>query len=1764
MPKPARHLGLTGFALGLGMLVVASAPPVAWGQVRPSGGSIQVLEIGPNGGLICKTPDAALASELVASKGPVRLKVFRSTNSDPSRVGLKILLRATSQLEQNSAALLAMRQAAAQWELAIQSPITVVLDVDYGPTRFGSPWPSQNILGSTATKDLVAKLPDGSTAGVADVIQALKAAHPSDEQLQALYNAIPIPTPSTARSSLGAVENLGTPEFTQMNLQALGFLPAVMDSSQSVNAFGAVPNMGYNSAFNWDLDPTDGITPGMHDFQGVVIHEIGHALGFISAIGLGGPPDNLFAAWDLFRVRPDAVSAGNLGSFTQAERVVTPGPPDSETLVEEGGAVYKKAVQAFFDGSQVLELSTSTSNGEGGDGQQASHWRDDALRPPSLGSARKIGIMDPTQAAGELDSLKATDLRMLKVIGWDVGGTSSFSALALTVNGNVLDLSATPDTLELGDLALGASASANLTLTNTHGQNVLTFSVVVDPSTPQPSGATATTSVSPASGEVSVGGTMGLVLAFGSSATRAVFGGVIRISSNAAANLVVEIPYRFTVDGAVRPTATITPTSLTAFSGLQGGDRETRTLTLSNAGNLDLEYEVILSLSAQSFPLTTGTADKRAGQGALERFFGSEAASRSEVLFATDFESDLGGMEATGSSAFLWDRTAEGAATLPGHSLPTAAYFGLPGFGYFDLDDGSLTTPAIDVAGLTAEDALVLTFNYHLRAEEGYDFATVRLSTDDGQSYSEIATSNAGLLDTQTSAWKSAMILLPDLSGTTSPIKVSFRFQSDETETDDGWFIDDVQVAIVTGDRPVFAVPRTGVVPGLSNPEPITLTVKAGPLDRGLYEGTLSVATNDRARPLLSVPYTVEVDAPLAPTLTPDTASLVATVAERAQVDQSFVVTNTGSNSSLKFLRVLEPALSGLGQSAAGMLAERAAASQATGPSVSVPRGEQMARRQEQLRLAQASSGRSQESARAARQGDLPTTIEVQGITQMPNGSLVVTTESGRTFVLNGDLEVIADIPWPLDAGFVSGVTYNEDTGTLWYLVARQVYDFDEVSLTAGTLQPTGQQFQLDIDANSIAYSRELGAFMVLGTDMLYALDTEGGDLPGYPQAIPFGFGSTAFRVFPGFSVTGGVVEYGLEILDNAGTGTRYDERRFGQYDQFGRGFPTAQNLELSPEQTECVNLFTYACGIRGLHRSQDDPNGVLFVLMSDQWGVDFVVKMAPPSLPAGSQSTVGLSGAGFARGLAAGSFQTVTARIKPGHRIAGVYDESVTFLTNHPTSPTTSLPARVTVTGSGSSRPSDFTLLSPADGATDVPGILTLAWGSSAGAADYQVQVAVTSDFIRPLVDTTGVSGAELTLSGVSGGDFWWRVRGRNTNGHSVFTPPWQFTTQAAPTLASPADGAAGTPTLPLLRWDALPGASNYQVQVAEGSAFTTPTTDSVTVSTSMRLPRLSNDRTYFWRVRSGPGSVPSPWSTTRSFRTAIVGPQLLTPADGATGLEADVTLTWTAPSDALFYEAEVAQSTEFATLVDSSVFVPDNSFALSGLDAGTTFYWRIRYAYIDTVSISTVSSDWSTRRFETAAMALAAPQLASPSDGEVITGTEVTLSWITVAGATGYNAQVSTISSFASTIADESTLAATSLSVGGLAPGSTYHWRVRASNAGGAGEWSVARTFITVSGVGVERLDDTLPTEFSLAQNYPNPFNPITRIPFAIPEHTRVEIGVFNAIGEEVARLVDGPLEPGRYQASWDASASPSGVYLYRIRAGSFRAVRTLVLLR
>ena len=97
----------------------------------------------------------------------------------------------------------------------------------------------------------------------------------------------------------------------------------------------------------------------------------------------------------------------------------------------------------------------------------------------------------------------------------------------------------------------------------------------------------------------------------------------------------------------------------------------------------------------------------------------------------------------------------------------------------------------------------------------------------------------------------------------------------------------------------------------------------------------------------------------------------------------------------------------------------------------------------------------------------------------------------------------------------------------------------------------------------------------------------------------------------------------------------------------------------------------------------------------------------------------------------------------------------------------------------------------------------------------------------------------------------------------------------------------------------------------------------------------------------------------------------------------------------------------------------------------------------------------------------------------------------------------------------------------------------------------------------------EPVIPITYLLYQNFPNPFNPSTRIEFDLRHASQVRLTIYNVLGQEVRELVNERRSAGHYQESWDGTDAsgiflPSGFYFYRLNAGTFIAVRKMLLMR
>ncbi|MBK7377705.1 MAG: T9SS type A sorting domain-containing protein [Ignavibacteriales bacterium] len=111
---------------------------------------------------------------------------------------------------------------------------------------------------------------------------------------------------------------------------------------------------------------------------------------------------------------------------------------------------------------------------------------------------------------------------------------------------------------------------------------------------------------------------------------------------------------------------------------------------------------------------------------------------------------------------------------------------------------------------------------------------------------------------------------------------------------------------------------------------------------------------------------------------------------------------------------------------------------------------------------------------------------------------------------------------------------------------------------------------------------------------------------------------------------------------------------------------------------------------------------------------------------------------------------------------------------------------------------------------------------------------------------------------------------------------------------------------------------------------------------------------------------------------------------------------------------------------------------------------------------------------------------------------------------------------------------------------------------------EFNLTTNGLEANSLAKEGDENLLPVQYEAFQNYPNPFNPVTQIKYSIPERSEVTLKVYNVLGKEVATLVNEEKEPGYYTVDFDGSNLASGMYIYRITAGSFIETRKMILMK
>ncbi len=372
--------------------------------------------------------------------------------------------------------------------------------------------------------------------------------------------------------------------------------------------------------------------------------------------------------------------------------------------------------------------------------------------------------------------------------------------------------------------------------------------------------------------------------------------------------------------------------------------------------------------------------------------------------------------------------------------------------------------------------------------------------------------------------------------------------------------------------------------------------------------------------------------------------------------------------------------------------------------------------------------------------------------------------------------------------------------------------------------------------------------------------------------------------------------------------------------------------------------------------------------------------------------------------------------------------------------------------------------LLLPANGATQQPDSITLLWRSAQGSTRYQLEIDRTSSFSSLLLDDSTLSDTSNLVNGLpAGATLYWRVRGVNSAGPGVWSAAWSFTTRSAlavpspPALVSPQNGAGNLAQTDTLVWSSSRNAVRYRVQVSQSSGFgMLSVDDSALTDTTKVVAGLSGSTTYYWRAAAINAAGSSGWSSVWTFGTAATArppspPVLLAPPDASRGMPFVDTLRWSASPTADGYEVAFSTYPSLDSTVVTDSLTTATRIVVGPLSPLITYFWHVRAR--NAAGRSAWTGTWS---FTTAAGETAGPTLIAPGNNSQNLPATVICSWDAVASAMAYHVEVAKDSLFDSVAVSDSVSGDTHLSVGPLAPGAWYYWRVSARLTDGS--WSLS----------------------------------------------------------------------------------------------------------
>ncbi len=364
--------------------------------------------------------------------------------------------------------------------------------------------------------------------------------------------------------------------------------------------------------------------------------------------------------------------------------------------------------------------------------------------------------------------------------------------------------------------------------------------------------------------------------------------------------------------------------------------------------------------------------------------------------------------------------------------------------------------------------------------------------------------------------------------------------------------------------------------------------------------------------------------------------------------------------------------------------------------------------------------------------------------------------------------------------------------------------------------------------------------------------------------------------------------------------------------------------------------------------------------------------------------------------------------------------------------------------------------------------------WQSVDVATAYQIQVSPYANLSGLSLNTqVATLTYSMTKDLASNTTYYWRVRGVGPFGNGDWSIVQTFKTANPPSLpglSGPANGGLTTNYAPKLNWtdSTLPTGiflDHYQMQLASDNAFSTILYDETTSASEFVVPvELTPNTKYYWHVRAFNtlGQYTS-WTSTWSFRTAVLPPILELPTNDTLFDHTRPTLDWSDVDTATKYTLQISRYLNFRSVLVSRSSLTSQYTFTTDLPRSALLYWRVR------TEAANGPSKWSDVRWFTTGNPPGTPSLLSPATNALLTSYQPKLDWsdVPLFGGTvldHYQIQIATETSFATPTLDASVLPSQYIPITPLDANMKYYWRVRAFNTlGHYSAWSKVSYFRT-----------------------------------------------------------------------------------------------------